>query len=179
MKWVMTLAPKCEMMSVFGAALTSRSRGLGVREEHDTGLALVDERLQTGLDAVIGLNLAAEAVERDDVAHLRLAGDAVGGGGGGSLFSGRGRGLGRTAAGLDGLLDLFGHLGDLGLLLLGRRLRGRRGRGLALAEFDGHGCDEEAILGGLVCDLDNSGRKGVKRQWMGSHRQGDCVAADS
>lgn len=147
----MTLAPKCEMMPVFGAALTSGSRGLGVRKEHDTGLALVDERLQAGLDAVIGLDLAAEAVERDDVAHLRLAGDGQavgGGGGGGSLLSGRGRGLGRTAAGLDGLLDLFGDLGDLGLLLLGRRLRGRRGRGLALAEFDGHGCDGRGDSGG-------------------------------
>lgn len=150
----MTLAPKCEMMPVFGAALTSRSRSLGVRKEHDTGLALVDERLQAGLDAVIGLDLAAEAVERDDVAHLRLAGDGQavgGGGGGGGLLSGRGRGrgLGRTAAGLDGLLDLLGHLGDLGLLLLGRRLRGRRGRGLALAEFDGHGCDGRGDSGGV------------------------------
>jgi hypothetical protein len=121
-----------------GMSLTARRRSLGVREDHDTSLALFDEGLESGRGAVILLDFAAETVERDGLADLQLVGSAFVG----ILFSGRARGLlGGSAPGLgSGLLNFLG-LGSRGGFrlgrLLGRRLRRRR-RGLALAQFNGH-----------------------------------------
>lgn len=111
--------------------LTTRGRGLGVGKEGDAGLALVDEGFERRLGAIVGLDLAAEALKVDGVADRELgrgSGGAVGARGGRrSLLLGRGLGLG----GLGG-----GSLGRPRLLRRGRR---RRRRGLALAKFDGHG----------------------------------------
>ncbi len=108
--------------------LTSRGRGLRVGEQDYTGLALVHKCLQAGLGAIIGLDLAAEAVERHDVAHRGRLGSSRGGA----------IGLRRGLLGLarHGGLHLGRSLGDLGgLLRWGLR---RRRRGLALAELDRH-----------------------------------------
>ena len=126
--------------------LTSRGRGLGVGEKDDAGLALINEGLEGGGLALVGLDIASEAVERDDVANLGLSRGPGSLGGAIGLGSLSGSGSGPARPGLDGLLGLGGGLGgggDLGglclLLCRGRRGRGRS-RGLALAEYRRH-CD--------------------------------------
>lgn len=54
--------------------LTSGSGRLGIREEHDARLAILDEVLERRDAAVVGLDLAAEALERDGLADGGLAG---------------------------------------------------------------------------------------------------------
>lgn len=84
--------------------LTTRCGRLGVGKEDDSRLALVDESLQGSLLAIIGLDLAAEAVEGDDISH----------GWGAGLGGSSSRGLLRLSglAG-DNLLGLGNSLGDL------------------------------------------------------------------
>ncbi len=152
-----------------GGELTAGRRCLGVSEQHNAGLALVNELLEARLLAVVGLDLAAEALQVDDIAHgdllavllLLSLGDVL-------------LGLGRRSA-RDSLLDLVGDLGSgllglagrrLGLgrrLLLGSRGRGRRRRGrLALAQLDGHDDDDDAteVLEGVWCSEFHTARRG-------------------
>jgi hypothetical protein len=53
-----------------GRKHTSRSRGFGVGEEHDAGLALLYELREGCLGAIVGLDIAAEGGEVNCLASL-------------------------------------------------------------------------------------------------------------
>jgi hypothetical protein len=111
-----------------GRKHTSRSRGFGVGEEYDAGLALLYKLCESRLGAIVGLELAAKGGEVDCLASLCDA----------AALSSRGFTVRRTDNSvLDSLLCL-------GLLALSRGLLLRRPHRswrclLALAEFGGHG----------------------------------------
>lgn len=138
--------------------LTAGSGGLGVSEENNTGLAIIDKLLQRGLLAIVGLNLAAKTIKVHNIANLKLAASLLG------LLRLRFLNLGLLLF----LLLFFGFLLGLFLELLGLlrlvlllcdlsssllhlgglsslcsslsldRRRGRSSRRLALTKFDRH-----------------------------------------
>jgi len=109
--------------------LTARRVRLRVREQHDAAVALLHELLERDAPAVVGVDGAAEAVERDRVAGLGRRAPVR-----------RGRGFGaRRRHRLAGLRQRLFQLRRARFALgrgffLCRRLRGRRG--LALAQLD-------------------------------------------
>lgn len=116
---------KCTESFREGHERTTRGRGLGVSEQNHARLALLDQLLQSGLGAIIGLNFTAKSVEVDGVANFRYC----------------------QLRGFLGSLGLFGLLRVLRLLGLLRRLGfggwlalllhyGRRRRSFALAKFN-------------------------------------------
>lgn len=138
--------------------LTAGSGGLGVSEENDTGLAVIDKLLQCGLLTIVGLNLAAKTIKVHNIANLKLAASLLGllrlGFLGLGLliflllFLGFLLGLFLELLSLLGLILLLRdlsssllHLGGLsslcGSLSLDRRRR-RGSRRLALTKFDRH-----------------------------------------
>lgn len=123
------------------AGLTSGGRGLGVGEDDNAVLALVDELLEGRLGAVVGLDLTAKAVELEGLANVGLAGSSgLGGAIGGLRLDVVHRLFSFCGGGLDGAGGSFFGLGGLGLgagLLLRSPLGGGR-RSLALAELN-HG----------------------------------------
>jgi hypothetical protein len=122
---------------VQGATLTSRRRGLGVREQHYATLALLDELRERRLGALVCLDLTAEGCEVNRVADLGRRGCASGRNGGCLAV--------RLAFARDGLLDGLDLFDDGGFRLFRRRLGGglllsrahwRRRRRLALSELN-------------------------------------------
>ena len=142
----------------WGWVLTAWCVRLRVREQHDAAVALVNELLERDGTAIVGLDRAAEAVERDGVADLgRRA--PVGGG-----FGRRRRN--RLAGVRQRVLQLRRAAFVLRAgFLLGRRLRGRR-RGLALAQLD-HGLRG---LGGPI-GVGAAGSFGAADGWRGGSRE--------
>lgn len=136
--------------------LTAGGGSLGISEEDDARLALVDEGLQGRLLAVVGLDLAAEAVKGDGLADDGLSG-----------LDRRIRRCLLVRLARDGLLDLGNGLADLGGLL-GRGFRRRRRR-FALSELHRHG-----VMGGREDPgAGNEERKGDRR----SRANGDQAKA--
>jgi hypothetical protein len=148
--------------------LTSWGRGLGVREQHNAALAFLHELGKRRLGALVRLDFAAKRGQVNRVANLGRAANL-----GRIASSSGGRGFAVGAAG-DGLLDGLDSLSDglsdgLGRLLDDRLVSGslfapgssdllgwahwRRGRRLALAEFD-HGWDGIDVSEGEICDAD-------------------------
>lgn len=136
-------------------ALTSRRGSLGVCEQHDAALALLDELREGRLGPLVRFDLAAEAGQADGVAGLgrdcaRCWNDRLS----------RRLAIGFTGEFLDGFDFRLDGVLDLVQLGLGRGLLlcfGRthwRGRGrLALAELD-HGeasrMDSRSFCGGQI-----------------------------
>lgn len=146
---IISMDIRVNVMNKCALELTSRGRRLGVGEQDNAALALLDELRESRFGTVMRLYLAAESCEIDGIANFGRADRRA---------RRRGGGFGFRAIGLafDGILDSFdgfGHgsfrlfdcslrllLGLLGLrsgLLFGRAHWSRRGR-LALAQFDGH-----------------------------------------
>ena len=141
-------------VGITSGELTTGSRSLGISKEHDTSLALVHKLLQRSLLAIIGLDVAAKALKRNDIARRNLASGLLHPSlvlllrllllhnflGGGWLAVG----LLLLVLGSLGVRDLIGLLDDLADLggRAGLLLDGRRGGGLlmrlALAELDRH-----------------------------------------
>ena len=138
--------------------LTAGSGGLGVSEENDTRLAIIDKLLQCGLLTIVGLNLAAKTIKVHNIANLELTASLLG------LLHLRFLGLGlvlflllflgfllglffellsllRLVLLLHDLSSSLLHLGGLSSLCSGLSLDRRRRRGsrrLALTKFDRH-----------------------------------------
>jgi hypothetical protein len=120
--------------------LTTRSARFGVCEQHNTFLALVDQRFERDLATVIGLDFPTEAFEVNLVSRLGCSRGSLG------LWLGRGIRHSTRLGGsrLRNSLGFSIRFGGLGLaLLLGCWRRSRRGS-LALAEFD-HGRREQSV----------------------------------
>lgn len=132
----------CHVDAIRATRLTSRGRGLGVREQHHAALALLYKLRKRRLVAIVGLDVSAKGSQVNCVADLGLTARRSRRGAVGLANNSLLDGLDLVG---DGVLDLFGHgfvaLGLFGLcggLLLCWR-SGRGGRRLALPKLDRHG----------------------------------------